>query len=111
MPLNEAMQLVKRRRPEADPIPDFVAMLRDYELQCRLDGVIRNDDDNADAAVVAAAENSNSKRGTTPARLIRPDAPKRPKLIGPARRVIEPVLQKPESSIKSDNVDATERRV
>ena len=40
MPLDSAMALIQRRRPEAEPIPDFMAMLGQYEAQCRSDGAI-----------------------------------------------------------------------
>lgn len=43
MTLDDAMELVQRRRPEVDPIPAFLNMLRDYELQCRSQGDIASD--------------------------------------------------------------------
>ena len=84
MPLDDAMALVKRRRPEANPIPEFVAMLRDYETQCRLDGSI------VDVAAAAATKSDNDgskKRAAVgPSR---PDAPKQQHrsmpTIGPLR--------------------------
>lgn len=40
MPLDDALALIQRRRPDAEPIPDFMDMLRQYEAQCRRDGAI-----------------------------------------------------------------------
>lgn len=41
MQLADAMAMVKRRRPRAEPIPAFLEMLKDYEKQCQSLGVLR----------------------------------------------------------------------
>lgn len=71
MPLESALSLIRRRRPDAEPIPDFMDMLRRYESQCRKDG-----------AIVEDGTTSSKKRaaiGPSP----RPEPPKRA-AIGPA---------------------------
>ena len=40
MSLEEAQKLVQRRRPQAVPIPAFVEMLKEYEQDCRVLGII-----------------------------------------------------------------------
>jgi hypothetical protein len=45
MPLAEALALVKRRRPKADPLPAFLEMLKGYEQTCRSIGAISADED------------------------------------------------------------------
>lgn len=42
MPLVDAMALLKRRRPQVDPIPPFMGMLQDYENICRQSGAIQS---------------------------------------------------------------------
>jgi hypothetical protein len=42
MKLTDAMALVKRRRPTAEPIPSFVKMLEGYEVTCKQLGAIHS---------------------------------------------------------------------
>jgi len=45
MTYQAALQLVQRRRPQAQPIPAFVKMLQDYETTCRDNGWIPTESD------------------------------------------------------------------
>jgi hypothetical protein len=93
MSLDEAMELVQRRRPEANPIPEFMAMLKDYELlQIR----------SAEGDDVKANNNKRTAAATSPSRP--DDAPKRAKPIGPFSRpvvIIGPARPAPESLVGS----------
>mmetsp|Transcript_19115 Transcript_19115/g.26500 ORF Transcript_19115/g.26500 Transcript_19115/m.26500 type:complete len:175 (-) Transcript_19115:110-634(-) len=40
MPLHDALSLVKKHRPEAHPIPGFIAQLKKYEAKCLRMGVL-----------------------------------------------------------------------
>jgi hypothetical protein len=71
--LTDAMALVKRRRPTAEPIPAFVKMLERYEETCKQLGAIH----------ASSADPSPSKRRTGPT-LPPGNNAKRKREIGPA---------------------------
>ena len=60
MSLTSALALIQRRRPEAEPIPDFMDMLRQYEAQCRNDGAIVEEE-------TSSTEHRSKKRTATAA--------------------------------------------
>jgi len=79
MPLDKALALIQRRRPEAEPIAAFVDMLRQYEQQCVRDGVIVLDNE----ANTATNNNNVKKRAAVgPSRGPEPSPAKR-SMIGP----------------------------
>jgi hypothetical protein len=69
MELADAMALVKRRRPVAEPIPAFVAMLERYEKTCK------------QAAAIHSSSIDTTPSGPMPSR---GSNPKRKRAIGPA---------------------------
>jgi hypothetical protein len=72
MKLIDAMALVKRRRPTAEPIPAFVKMLEGYEVTCKQLGAIHS----------SSADPAPSKRRMGPT-LPPGNDPKRKREIGP----------------------------
>ena len=74
MPLEDAVALVRRRRPKAQPIPAFVEILERYEQGCRKQGSIKSTADTATSASVKSP----------PGPALPTKHAKRPRPIGPA---------------------------
>jgi hypothetical protein len=85
--LTDAMALVKRRRPTAEPIPAFVKMLERYEETCKQLGAIHT----------SRADPASSKRRTGPT-LPQGDNAKRKREIGPAMGPVSVPTEEPRNS-------------
>jgi hypothetical protein len=90
MQLTDAIALIKRRRPTAEPIPSFVRMLEGYEVTCKKLGVIPS----------SSADPVASKRRMGPTLPPDNDA-KRKREIGPA---MGPVAGPTEESRESKSI-------
>jgi hypothetical protein len=83
MPLAEALALVKRRRPKADPLPAFLEMLKGHEQTCRSIGAI-SDEDTKRVAV---------------------------RVESPLKRVIGPQLGPPMDAVPTESIPSKRARV
>jgi len=79
MPLKQAMVLVKRRRPQAEPIPAFCKMLESYEDTCRSLGLIKSEDtsDKRKSEAPLSSQDVTAKRKRTIGPSIGPSLPKK----------------------------------
>ncbi len=63
MALEDALEVCRRRRDCVNPIPAFLSQLKEYELECRREGLIIQNDHGADQKVIGPmAGNSKGKR-------------------------------------------------
>lgn len=81
MTLKDAMAVLQEKRPEAQPIPKFMEQLNDYEVKCRLLGVISVGDKERHKRRIGPSDPSTEPQGPI---MPHPDGPwKRAKMIGP----------------------------
>ena len=87
MSLNDAMELIKRRRPQAQPIPAFMEMLKQYEgrmIKSSSSSSSNNNKRNSSDGVEeinnnqSSNDNNNNSQQTDQQR-------KRPRVVGPSR--------------------------
>ena len=58
MVLEDALEVCRRRRDCVNPIPAFLSQLKEYEVECRREGLIIQNDDGADQKAVGAMAGS-----------------------------------------------------
>ena len=75
MCLEDALALVKRRRPKANPLPAFLEILKEYEGTCRSLGVIKGKN---------KVKRVSGPVGPPAKRPKATDAPARPIIVGPS---------------------------
>jgi hypothetical protein len=98
MGFSDALQLCKSRRDCINPIPAFIAQLKEYELECREKGLIQCDKHEVKKKAATGTINSDKKR----------------KAIGPCRgpaprpRVLGPSLP-PASNANDPDEDASKK--
>lgn len=80
MPLNDALLLIRRRRPQAEPIPEFMEMLRRYETHLMKDTFISVSSEPSTAKVQTKRSRDTASIGPDPK--WGPSLPKRI-MIGP----------------------------
>lgn len=74
MTVEQAMALIKRRRPNVEPIPSFLRVLETYESRCRASGAIQAG--NGEAGVKRKAGPSLPSQGEKrPRRVMGPSLP------------------------------------
>eukprot|EP00980_Cylindrotheca_fusiformis_P014811 scaffold4026_cov117-Cylindrotheca_fusiformis.AAC.46 len=101
MTLHEALSLIRRRRPQAQPIPAFMEILEQYEKQLIEDSTLKNNNNNNNSS-------STKKRPRVVAGpSIGPAAPHTAKPIGPQK----PTTTGDESKDISTETTTTSRTV
>ena len=105
--LDDGLKLLKRRRPEINPIPAFLAILREYETECRTLGFIKDNNDapsvTVGPAMIGPNKTANSNKqgvgsvlpddvkapssinGSDSTSMEPSSLTKRPRIIGPTR--------------------------
>ena len=84
MTLKDAMAILQEKRPEAQPIPKFMEQLIDYEVKCKLLGVIKVNDkvEPIHKRRIGPSGPSREPQGPT---MLHPEGPwKRAKMVGPS---------------------------